>query len=286
MPKFISGRGGKPRERPSPRAKPLLNSRRIKPRSELPAPVSGKFVKILKSEGEAAEINEVIALIEEGAAGTVATESLLLNLLRKPQKPELRLSRSTKLKKGLLLCRQLAKHRLNGVSPDAVAATGPGQRLLKEDVLKHVEQQQAAAPQPPAATPPGGHGVPDAVHPDEQLLREEEAVPMSPIRRRIAERLVKAQHTAALLTTFNEVDMTEVIALRKEYQEAFTEEYGVKLGFMSFFVKATIDALKRSAAERRNSRTTILFTRTIMTSASPLAAAKVLSSLFCETPSG
>lgn len=213
---------------------------------ELPAPVSGKLVKILKSEGEAAEINEVIALIEEGAAGTVATESIASEPAAQAAEAGAEAEPQHEAEKEPFVMpaarKALAEH---GVSPDAVAATGPGQRLLKEDVLKHVEQQHAAAPQPPAATPPGGHGVPDAVHPDEQLLREEEAVPMSPIRRRIAERLVQAQHTAALLTTFNEVDMTEVINLRKEYQEAFTKEYGVKLGFMSFFVKATIDALKR-----------------------------------------
>ena len=74
--------------------------------------------------------------------------------------------------------------------------------------------------------------------------REEEAVPMSPIRRRIAQRLVEAQHTAALLTTFNEIDMSAVMALRNTHKELFQEQYGVKLGFMSFFVKAAIDALK------------------------------------------
>jgi 2-oxoglutarate dehydrogenase E2 component (dihydrolipoamide succinyltransferase) len=75
-------------------------------------------------------------------------------------------------------------------------------------------------------------------------IREEEAVPMSPIRKRIAERLVQAQHNAALLTTFNEVDMSNVVELRKQHQPLFQEKYGVKLGFMSFFVKAAIEALK------------------------------------------
>ena len=80
---------------------------------------------------------------------------------------------------------------------------------------------------------PAGHGP-----------REEETVPMSPIRRRIAQRLVEAQHTAALLTTFNEIDMSAVMALRNTHKDVFQEQYGVKLGFMSFFVKASIDALK------------------------------------------
>jgi 2-oxoglutarate dehydrogenase E2 component (dihydrolipoamide succinyltransferase) len=86
----------------------------------------------------------------------------------------------------------------------------------------------------PRAAPPARAGGP----------REEEIVPMSPIRRRIAERLVEAQQTAALLTTFNEVDMSAVVALRREHQQLFQEKYGVKLGFMSFFVKASIEALK------------------------------------------
>jgi 2-oxoglutarate dehydrogenase E2 component (dihydrolipoamide succinyltransferase) len=89
-----------------------------------------------------------------------------------------------------------------------------------------------AAPAPTAAVSPVTHG------------REEEVVPMTPIRRRIAERLVEAQKTAALLTTFNQVDMSEVMALRKKHQDAFQARYGIKLGFMSFFVKASIEALK------------------------------------------
>src|SRR5690606_4991656 len=94
----------------------------------------------------------------------------------------------------------------------------------KEDVLRH---------QPAAASLPAVGGA-----------REEEVVPMSPLRRRIAERLVEAQQTAALLTTFNEIDMGEVIALRQEYKDAFQKKYDIKLGFMSFFVKAAVEALK------------------------------------------
>jgi 2-oxoglutarate dehydrogenase E2 component (dihydrolipoamide succinyltransferase) len=116
-----------------------------------------------------------------------------------------------------------------GLRAEDVEATGPGGRLLKEDVLR-AEASSAAAEARPAAPPEGA--------------RAEEIVPMSPFRKRIAERLVESQQSAALLTTFNEVDMSGVMALRKEYQESFQEKYGIKLGFMSFFVKAAIDALK------------------------------------------
>jgi 2-oxoglutarate dehydrogenase E2 component (dihydrolipoamide succinyltransferase) len=111
-----------------------------------------------------------------------------------------------------------------GVQAEEIDATGPGGRVLKEDVLRH--QPRAEAKASPAPDKP------------------EEVVPMSPFRKKIAERLVQSQQTAALLTTFNEVDMSAAMALRKEHQETFQEKYGIKLGFMSFFVKAAIDALK------------------------------------------
>jgi 2-oxoglutarate dehydrogenase E2 component (dihydrolipoamide succinyltransferase) len=111
-----------------------------------------------------------------------------------------------------------------GVQADDVEATGPGGRVLKEDVMRHTPRAEVK----PAVT----------------ADKHEEAVPMSPFRKKIAERLVQSQQTAALLTTFNEIDMTAAMALRKEYQDSFLEKYGIKLGFMSFFVKAAIDALK------------------------------------------
>jgi 2-oxoglutarate dehydrogenase E2 component (dihydrolipoamide succinyltransferase) len=140
--------------------------------------------------------------------------------------------------------RVLAEH---GLAPAEVPASGPGGRLLKEDVQRHVERQAAtrdasaagtaAPPSPPAVFQPQPQPAP--------ADREEEVVPMSMIRRAIARRLVEAQQQAALLTTFNEADMSAVIALRKKYQDLFQEKYGIKLGFMSFFVKAAVEALKR-----------------------------------------
>jgi 2-oxoglutarate dehydrogenase E2 component (dihydrolipoamide succinyltransferase) len=116
----------------------------------------------------------------------------------------------------------------SSVSLSEVKPSGPGGRVLKEDVVRAAETKRAPAAISAAAA----------------TAREEEVVAMTPMRRRIAERLVQAQQTTAHLTTFNECDMSAVMALRKEYQPLFQEKYGIKLGFMSFFVKAAIDALR------------------------------------------
>jgi 2-oxoglutarate dehydrogenase E2 component (dihydrolipoamide succinyltransferase) len=131
--------------------------------------------------------------------------------------------------------RALAEH---GLRAERVEASGPGGRLLKEDVERHAERsadgRQAKASEP-------------AVRPPEAVAeRKDEVVPMSPLRKRVAERLVEAQRVAALLTTFNEIDMSAVMSLRQQHKESFQERYGVKLGFMSFFVKAVIEALKET----------------------------------------
>jgi 2-oxoglutarate dehydrogenase E2 component (dihydrolipoamide succinyltransferase) len=147
--------------------------------------------------------------------------------------------------------RVLAEH---GVEAAQVTPTGPGGRLLKEDVLRHL--QEATTPDvAPAPTAPVDAPVPPVastetaptpeVTPPRAGAREEEAVPMSPLRRRVAERLVQAQQSAALLTTFNEIDMSGVRGLREAHQEAFQQRHQVKLGIMSFFVKAVIEGLKR-----------------------------------------
>ena len=124
-----------------------------------------------------------------------------------------------------------------GVKPEEVPATGPGGRLLKEDALSYLERVEKSKAEQPT-------GEKKTLTSPDSDVREEEIIPMSPLRRRIAERLVEAQQTAALLTTFNEIDMTAVMALRRQYRESFEKKYSIKLGFMSFFVKASIEALK------------------------------------------
>jgi 2-oxoglutarate dehydrogenase E2 component (dihydrolipoamide succinyltransferase) len=125
----------------------------------------------------------------------------------------------------------------NGLKPADVAGTGKDGRITKEDVLAHMEKPAAArAPEPAREAPPRETG------PREQRVR------MSRLRRRIAERLKEAQNTAAMLTTFNEIDMSAVLALRERYRDVFEKKHGVRLGFMSLFVKASIVALKELPA--------------------------------------
>ena len=129
----------------------------------------------------------------------------------------------------------------NGLDANQIDGSGPGGRILKEDA-QNAAQSKAAAPIPAPVAPKAPAKIvstgPVVAGEDEEVVR------MTPLRRKIAERLVEAQQTGALLTTFNEIDMSAAMELRKEHQDAFTKKYGIKLGFMSFFVKAAIDALR------------------------------------------
>ncbi|MBW3635493.1 MAG: 2-oxoglutarate dehydrogenase complex dihydrolipoyllysine-residue succinyltransferase [Armatimonadetes bacterium] len=130
----------------------------------------------------------------------------------------------------------------NGLDAAQIQGTGPGGRILKEDA-QNAAKAKAAPPAPaPVAAPPAPNAQSAIASP--QLEEDEEIVRMTPLRRKIAQRLVEAQQTGALLTTFNEIDMSAAMDLRKQHQDSFTKKYGIKLGFMSFFVKASIDALK------------------------------------------
>jgi 2-oxoglutarate dehydrogenase E2 component (dihydrolipoamide succinyltransferase) len=126
-----------------------------------------------------------------------------------------------------------------GLDLSRIRGTGPAGRITKGDVLLHIEASERA-PASAAGSPAEAPVCPPCEGPAEETTRK----PMSPIRRRIAERLLKARQNTAMLTTFNDVDMSAVIALRQRYKESFQKKYGVSLGFMSFFVKASVEALK------------------------------------------
>lgn len=142
------------------------------------------------------------------------------------------------------VAKRVAEER--GLDVMQIKGTGPGGKILKEDVLGYAEArgqpQPVPAPAPiPIQTPPPRAPIPSGPRPRSD---REERVRMTPLRKRVAERLLQAQSTAAMLTTFQEVDLGEVVALRKQYAEKFQQRHGVKLGFMSFFVRAVLDALK------------------------------------------
>jgi 2-oxoglutarate dehydrogenase E2 component (dihydrolipoamide succinyltransferase) len=143
--------------------------------------------------------------------------------------------------------------REKGLDPSKIPAQTPG-RLTKEDVLRHLETAPARPSVAPAAPAPAAPArslpatIPSVPAGGELATRREESQPMTMLRRTIAARLVQAQQTAALLTTFNEIDMHPVMEVRKKHKDGFEQRHGVKLGFMSFFTKATVEALKRFPA--------------------------------------
>jgi len=192
---------------------------------EVPAPAAGRLARVTKKSGELARIGEVIAEIEaaEAPRDTIAAPSTAAaaDPNAPPPDPNPRVMPSAE--------RVLAQA---GVDARGVQGTGPGGRITKEDAVR------ATQPAPPAPAPAA------APAPASSDPRHEEIVNMTPLRQTVARRLVEAQQNAALLTTFNEVDMSAVMALRNEHKDAYEERYGIKLGFMSFFVKAAVDALK------------------------------------------
>lgn len=196
---------------------------------EIPAPADGVLEKILLPKGAIAKVGDVIAHLGAGNGKVAAASAPASSSVAKPPAAP-----SAQEKVMPAAARALSEA---GLKADEVAASGPGGRLLKEDVQRHLGAPAPTAPSTPA--PPAPRAAATSA-----TGREEEIVPMSPLRRTVAKRLVEAQNTMAMLTTFNEVDMSAVMSLRKTYQEAFQAKYQVKLGFMSFFVKATVDALR------------------------------------------
>jgi 2-oxoglutarate dehydrogenase E2 component (dihydrolipoamide succinyltransferase) len=234
-----------------------------KPTLELPAPVSGTLSQVLKKKGESAKVGDLIATFGEGTgdgkASATSTRAPAPAKSEPPKPAPAAPAAPQAAKPAPAPARSSAAPPMRGeprVMPSArrelaqqgreasdVQGTGPGGRILKEDVLEQMTRKPA--PSAPAAPSKPTAPVPAWTPPPDTGERIEEAVPMSPMRLRIAQRLKEAQNTSALLTTFNEVDMTQVIAVREELREAFQERFGVKLGFMSFFVKASIDALMK-----------------------------------------
>ena len=210
---------------------------------ELPAPSAGVITQILKADGSTVMAGEVIAIIDtEGSAKVSPLEVSSAPVQAAPAAPAAAPAAATKGDVAMPAAAKLLAD--NNMTTASVTGTGRDGRVTKGDVLGAVAVKPAApAPLAPAASKPALQQI---AAPSVNLGdRPEERVPMSRLRARIAERLVQSQSTNAILTTFNEVNMQPVIDLRNKYKDKFEKEHGVKLGFMSFFVKAAVAALKK-----------------------------------------
>ena len=247
---------------------------------EVPAPEAGVLAEILKHTGDTVLSDEVLARIDTAASATAEPATAASRAAAAPSASIPSGSASSgaaatspgaagRIRLSPAVRRLVEEH---GLDPSAIAGSGRDGRIIKADVLAHLEaggQAEAAASTPaPAPAAPASHAAtaasasrpagvasapattpaPAAPVTPVPGSRDERRTPMSRLRRRIAERLVEAQHTAAILTTFNEIDMQPVIALRGRHKERFEKRHGVRLGFMSFFARAAVQALQRFPA--------------------------------------
>ena len=211
---------------------PLVELETDKVTLEVPAAAGGVLGAIDVAEGQTVEVGAVLGSIETADGAVAPPPRPATAEPEAPAPPAASQSLSPAVRK------LVEEH---GLDPMTIAGTGKGGRLTKGDVLAHLAASSEVAATEPAP-PPVSVADPLPAGP------REERVPMTRLRQRIAERLKEAQNTAAMLTTFNEVDMSAVIAMRERLREAFEKKHGVRLGFMSFFVKAVIVALKEVPA--------------------------------------
>lgn len=220
---------------------------------EVVAPADGVIEEAIKGEGDTVESGEVIGKFKEGAAGESKPAEKDSGSSEKAEESGKSVekesaksadSAGSKSDEAILspAARKLAEE--NDVNPDSVKGTGKDGRVTKEDVQNHVDTAKSSGGSSKSEAPAGN--MPEVNV--QQGERPEKRVPMTRLRASIAKRLVNAQQTAAMLTTFNEVNMGPVMELRKQYKESFEKRHGIKLGFMSFFAKAATEALKRFPA--------------------------------------
>ena len=197
---------------------------------EIPAPQDGVLTDIKYPDGTTVKSGEVVAVIDtSGVAVAEQSNSTVQAAASTAAKPAAATAAVTS-ELSPAVRKLVAEHQ---VDPQQISGTGRGGRLTKGDVLRHLEQQPE----------PGEDGCVTVQFDNDN--RRDNRVAMTRLRSRIAERLVEAQHSAAMLTTFNEVNMQPLMQMRGRYQEHFQKKYGIKLGFMSFFIKATVEALKQ-----------------------------------------
>ncbi|AZJ05914.1 2-oxoglutarate dehydrogenase complex dihydrolipoyllysine-residue succinyltransferase [Klebsiella sp. MC1F] len=204
---------------------------------EVPASADGILDAVLEDEGATVLSRQILGRLREGnSAGKESSEKADAKASTPAQRQQASLEEQNNDALSPAIRRLLAEHNLDAA---AIKGTGVGGRLTREDVEKHL----AKAPAPAEAKAPATAA---AVAPAPQLgNRSEKRVPMTRLRKRVAERLLEAKNSTAMLTTFNEVNMKPIMDLRKQYGEAFEKRHGIRLGFMSFYVKAVVEALKR-----------------------------------------
>jgi 2-oxoglutarate dehydrogenase E2 component (dihydrolipoamide succinyltransferase) len=220
---------------------------------EVPAPTNGVLRELKVPSGTTVKSGQVLAVIEEGAVAAAGASAPASAAAPKAAAPAAAVSNggTTDASRLSPSVRRLVEE--NKLDPSGIPASGRDGRLTKSDVVDYLGKKAApASGAPAAAAAPAARAPAPAAKPSApkapvgpRTARAEQRVPMTRLRQRIAQRLVEAQSTQALLTSFNEVDLTEVNALRTRYKEKFEKTHGVKLGFMSFFVKASIEALKK-----------------------------------------
>ena len=216
---------------------------------ECPAPAGGVLVEIVQGDGATVAADQVIARIDTAAvAGAAAPAAAPAPAAAAPAPAAAApVAAASASKAGVAMPAAAKLMADNGMAPGSVAGTGKDGRVTKGDVLAAASAPKAVVAAP-AAIPTG---APTKVLPQVAVVapdlgdRPEERVPMTRLRARVAERLLQSQSTKAILTTFNEINMAPVMEMRKKFQEKFEKEHGVKLGFMSFFVKAAVHALKK-----------------------------------------
>jgi len=205
---------------------------------DVPAPVNGVLREIKVPAGQSVKTGDLLAVIDEGAVATAAPAAAAAAPAVNGKAPPTATATATAPKTSPAARRVIEENHL---AAGSITPSAPGGHVTKQDA--EAAARAAAAPAPAAAAPAAAPAVPAILV--QRGARTEQRVPMTRLRARIAERLVQAQATQALLTTFNEVDLGAVQELRARYKEAFEKKHGVKLGFMSFFVKAVTEGLKR-----------------------------------------
>ena len=201
---------------------------------EVPASADGILDAVLEDEGTTVTSRQILGRLREGNSAGKETSAKSEEKASTPaQRQQASLEEQNNDALSPAIRRLLAEHNLDA---SAIKGTGVGGRLTREDVEKHLAKAPAKESAPAAAAPAAQPAL---------AARSEKRVPMTRLRKRVAERLLEAKNSTAMLTTFNEVNMKPIMDLRKQYGEAFEKRHGIRLGFMSFYVKAVVEALKR-----------------------------------------